>query len=235
LSRTSLSRQIVVDPPAVLQLDAPRGGTRPKERQLSLSMRVLILAKEKSIQHSCCRAAQVAGLEFVALKNTSAAYSALGSGQFGVVVLYLRWPADQGMDILERMKRLQPKIAVVVLAGYGTVQSAVYAMKLGAYDYLITPLKTEELTLALAGAVRHNRLTSEQRDDVAPTALTLRRSRNDAEKAVIFTALKSVHGNKEYAARLLGIGRTTLYQKLKKIADTTSEDKLAASGEPEHA
>jgi len=223
-----------VDPPGVLPLDATGVETRPEERQLSSSTRVLILAKEKSIQHSCCQAAQVAGLQFVALRNTSAAYSALGSGQFGVVVLYLRWPADQGMDIVERIKRLQPKIAVIVLAGYGTVQSAVYAMKLGAYDYLITPLKPEELTLTLAGAVRNSRLTKGQSDDVALSALTLQRSRADAEKAVIFTALNAVQGNKDRAARLLGIGRTTLYQKLKKIANSNQEEELPDSRGPDH-
>ena len=206
--------------PGGLQLEATSVRMPPAESQLSSSAKVLILAKEKAIQHSCCLAAQVAGLQFVPFKNTSAAYSALGSGQFGVVVLYLRWPADQGLDILEHIKSVHPNIAVIVLAGYGTVQSAEYAMKLGACDYLITPLKPEELTVALAGAARNNRVASERIDDVSPAALTLQQSRADAEKTVIFTALSAVHGNKDLAARLLGIGRTTLYLKLKKIANS---------------
>ena len=233
MSRPSLSKRLFLDQPGVLQLDAEGIGVRLQEPQLPLAAQVLILAKERSIQHSCCRAADVAGFSYSVFRSTSSAYSALASDRFRVAVLYLRWPADQGMDILERIKRLQPELAVIVLAGYGTVQSAVYAMKLGAYDYLMAPVKLEELTLALTGAMRDNRLAPEQSE--ALPNLTLQKSRADAEKNVILSALNAVHGNKDRAARLLGIGRTTLYQKLKQIASRNREQTPLRTGVSDNA
>ena len=233
MSRPSLSKRLFLDQPGVLQLDAEGIGVRLQEPQLPAAAQVLILAKEMSIQHSCCRAADVAGFSYSVFRSTSGAYSALASDRFRVAVLYLRWPADQGMDILERIKRMQPKVAVIVLAGYGTVQSAVYAMKLGAYDYLMTPVKLEELALALTGAMRDNRLAPEQSE--ALPNLTLQKSRADAEKNVILSALNAVHGNKDRAARLLGIGRTTLYQKLKQIASRNGEQNPLRTGVSDNA
>jgi DNA-binding NtrC family response regulator len=61
------------------------------------------------------------------------------------VLLDLRLPGAGGLEALNRIKSLRPDAVIVVVTGYGTVQSAVQAMKNGAYDYVTKPFSLDEL------------------------------------------------------------------------------------------
>ncbi|MCB0716905.1 MAG: sigma-54-dependent Fis family transcriptional regulator, partial [Bacteroidetes bacterium] len=80
-----------------------------------------------------------------------------------LVITDFRMPGLTGLDVLERVKELNPDIEVVVLTAYGNVDDAVAIMKQGAYDYLSKPVDLEELD-ALIGRVREKRsLVAENR------------------------------------------------------------------------
>ena len=65
---------------------------------------------------------------------------------FDVVILDVRLPGMDGIDILKEIKRIKPLTEVVMLTGHATVESAIEGMKLGAFDYLMKPCETEDLT-----------------------------------------------------------------------------------------
>ncbi len=82
---------------------------------------------------------------------------------FDAVLLDLRLPGAGGLDVLRRVKDRRPEAVVVVVTGFGTVQSAVQAMKNGKYDYVTKPFSVDELKLLLERVASHLKLKSENR------------------------------------------------------------------------
>ncbi len=80
---------------------------------------------------------------------------------FDVVITDLRMPGQDGLSFLSDLKRRRPEQAVIVMTAYGTVETAVEAMKLGAFDYIQKPFSTEELLLKLDRLLRYEGLSRE--------------------------------------------------------------------------
>jgi len=72
---------------------------------------------------------------------------------FHMVVTDLKMPEIDGIELLQMVKEINPKVAVVVITGYGTVESAVQAIKLGAYDFIQKPLRLNELQVVIERAL----------------------------------------------------------------------------------
>ena len=92
-----------------------------------------------------------------------AALSAVrGDPEIEVVVLDLRMPGMDGLDVLERIRETNPLVEVILLTGHGAVESAVEGMKRGAMDYLTKPCELRELTTKiLEGAANRRRFESQ--------------------------------------------------------------------------
>jgi two-component system NtrC family response regulator len=80
-----------------------------------------------------------------------------------LVLTDLRMPGMDGLELLERIKALRPEAMVIVMTAYGTVKTAVKAMKLGAEDYLGKPIDVEELEVVLERALERRKLVAETR------------------------------------------------------------------------
>ncbi len=109
--------------------------------------------------------AQTAGGAEEALLALDAAESADASGKagFAVVVCDVAMPGVGGIELLKRVVKQHPATAVVMLTGYGTIESAVEAVRAGAVDYLTKPVVDAELRLALERALRQQALMQENR------------------------------------------------------------------------
>ena len=90
-----------------------------------------------------------AGYEVDEAGSAEEALDLLRRNPYDVVVTDLRMPGMDGIELLERIKAQRPDAEVIVITAYGTVQTAVRAMKLGAYEYLTKPFDNEELLLLL--------------------------------------------------------------------------------------
>ena len=73
-------------------------------------------------------------------------------GSFQLVLADLKMPRMDGLELLRRIKQLEPKAAVIILTGYGTIRSAVEAIKDGADDYITKPVKLQELEAIISHA-----------------------------------------------------------------------------------
>ncbi len=82
-------------------------------------------------------------------------------GEFPVVVTDMRMPGMTGLELVEAVVRHDPKVSVIVVTAYGTVQTAVDAMKKGAFDYLVKPFEAQELEVVAEKAFARYRLTQE--------------------------------------------------------------------------
>jgi DNA-binding NtrC family response regulator len=85
----------------------------------------------------------------------------LGASEYDVLVLDLKMPEVPGMEVLREIRSWEAGPEVIVLTGHATVATAIEAMKLGAYDYLTKPCKTEELALLVRKASEKRRLLRE--------------------------------------------------------------------------
>jgi DNA-binding NtrC family response regulator len=126
-------------------------------------LNLLIVDDERSIREACREVAQALGFTAFAADSAEHAYRLIDTQAFDVVLLDLRLPGAGGLDALRRIKDRRPECVVIVVTGYGTVQSAVQAMKHGAYDYVTKPFSLDELKLLLDRVASHLRLKTENR------------------------------------------------------------------------
>jgi DNA-binding NtrC family response regulator len=102
-----------------------------------------------------------AGHDVAEAESGDQALEALAAGEFDVLLLDLNMPRLGGMEVLERLRRLDVATEVIVLTGHGTVSLAVAAMKLGADNFLTKPFTLAELLAVIEKAVEKKRLRSE--------------------------------------------------------------------------
>jgi two-component system response regulator HydG len=126
-------------------------------------LNLLIVDDERSIREACREIAQSLGFSAQVADSAEQAHRMLDLQSFDAVLLDLRLPGAGGLDALRRIKERRPEAVVIVVTGYGTVQSAVQAMKNGAYDYVTKPFSVDELKLLLERVSSHLKLKSENR------------------------------------------------------------------------
>ncbi len=126
-------------------------------------LNLLIVDDERSMRDSCQEVARSLGFNTQVADTPQHAYQILETSSTDVVLLDLRLPGNSGLEVLREIKQRRPEALVIVMTGFATVQSAVQAMKLGAYDYVTKPFNFEELRLMLERAAAHLRLTTENR------------------------------------------------------------------------
>lgn len=92
-----------------------------------------------------------------------------------VVILDIKMPGMDGIDVLKEIKTKYPLVEVIMLTGHGTAETAVAGMKIGAYDYLLKPADFEDLLEKLDGA-RKRKESQEERIRAAEAKLLVRKS-----------------------------------------------------------
>ena len=126
-------------------------------------LNLLVVDDERSMRESCREVARALGFNTQVADSSEHAFSILDSTTIDVVLLDLRLPGNHGLDVLRQIKERHPEILVVLMTGFATVESAVRAMKLGAYDYITKPFNFDELRMVLERVTAHLKLTSENR------------------------------------------------------------------------
>jgi DNA-binding response OmpR family regulator len=106
---------------------------------------VLIVDDEKNIRLTLSQALEVLGVETDEAANGEEALAKLEKKEFDLILLDLKMPGMDGMEVLRRVREIRPDIRVIILTAYGTVESAVEAMKLGAADFIQKPFAPEEI------------------------------------------------------------------------------------------
>ncbi|MDA0990036.1 MAG: sigma-54 dependent transcriptional regulator [Verrucomicrobia bacterium] len=123
--------------------------------------RVLIIEDDPAGCRSVRDAVEDAGWRAEATMTATEGLAAFERGGFDAVLTDLVLPDLDGMGVLEKIQALDPTIPVLIMTAYGTVSSAVAAMKAGAYDYVTKPLDLDELQARLARALETQRLRGE--------------------------------------------------------------------------
>jgi len=125
--------------------------------------KVLLVDDEVTMVQLVSESLRALGHEVFPFSNGNAAMEALTTKAPEIVVtdLYLDKTRAHGLDILKKAREMDPAPVVIVITGFGSIETAVEAMKLGAFDYLEKPFKLEDLKLSIERALSYNQAVSE--------------------------------------------------------------------------
>ncbi len=123
--------------------------------------RVLIVDDEKLMRVSLENQLNKEGFFVKAMKTAGDALKYIRNEDYDVVVSDLRLPGLDGIEFLKEIKNISQKTIVIIMTAYGTVESAVTAMREGAFDYICKPFSTDELIIKLERALTYQKATSE--------------------------------------------------------------------------
>ncbi len=128
-----------------------------------MKRKILIVDDERNIRDGMKWALEGKDKEYEVYTagNVDDALELVRKNNVELIITDLKMPGASGMDLLRKIKSETPEVEVVVLTGYGTIESAVEAMKLGAADYLLKPINIDELNLVVARALQHKTLRQE--------------------------------------------------------------------------
>src|SRR5205807_2085177 len=125
-----------------------RGEERPRRRgpvHDPAMSRIFVLDDEAILRDAMTEALRRAGHSVESFECGRPALDAFAQGGVDLVISDLKMPGMDGVAVLEEAKRLSPDVPFIIVTAHGTVETAVGAMKKGAYDFIIKPFKLDEL------------------------------------------------------------------------------------------
>jgi DNA-binding NtrC family response regulator len=126
-----------------------------------VSARILVVDDEEIVVRSCLRILADSGYELESAADGVEALRKVAANPFDVLVLDIMMPAMDGLEVLRRVKESHPDLDVIMITGLSQIDTAVQAMKLGAFDYLPKPFDPDELRLVVQRALERRRLLQE--------------------------------------------------------------------------
>ncbi|WP_312469515.1 sigma-54 dependent transcriptional regulator [Neobacillus sp.] len=120
--------------------------------------RLIIVDDEKDLLELLVNRLKRKGYEVDFAENAEDAISLLQNQFYDIAIYDIRLPKMDGITLLKETKKIQPEIQVLMLTGHGTIETAIEAMKLGAFDYLAKPYNLTELEIAITKAVENKTL-----------------------------------------------------------------------------
>ena len=123
--------------------------------------KLLIVDDQRNMRTTLAMMLRGAGFEVDEAQNGEEGSERGGGGAYDVVLTDLRMGSKDGIDVLRAVKTAQPMTEVIVMTAYGTIESAVEAMRFGAFDYIQKPFTEQELLVKVGKALDNRRLASE--------------------------------------------------------------------------
>lgn len=128
-----------------------------------MKSRILVVDDEESIREFLDIMLRKEGYEVTLAEDGARAADLLKKKSFDMVISDLQMPNMTGMELLKHVKDVYPDTVFMLITAFGTTESAVEAMKLGAYDYLTKPFKIDEVRINIANALKSKNLEVENR------------------------------------------------------------------------
>ena len=124
---------------------------------------VLVVDDDRHNREMLGEALQRAGFHVVLAPGVVEAMETVGGRDFDAIMSDIKMSPLSGLDLLQRIRDSSPETPVVLLTAFGSLDTAIQAMKQGAFDYITKPVNLEELALVMNRAVQHHRLVREHR------------------------------------------------------------------------
>jgi len=140
---------------------------------VSAQAKLLIVDDELSVRDSLAKWFHEEGYEVGTAESASEALTKLAESHWDAALLDIKMHGTDGIELQKRIHELQPEVIVIMMTGYASVETAVTALKNGAYDYVTKPLDPDEIAHLVKKALAHKRTEEENvrlRETVAEVA-----------------------------------------------------------------
>jgi DNA-binding NtrC family response regulator len=117
--------------------------------------RILVIDDDTAVLQSCETILEDAGYEVTLASTPLAGLDLLGKSSFHLALIDLKLPGMTGLEVLERATRLDPGVVPIIFTGYATIESAVEAVKKGAFNYVTKPFTSTQLTSVVARGLEY--------------------------------------------------------------------------------
>jgi two-component system NtrC family response regulator len=122
---------------------------------------ILIIDDKDSMRQMLSRTLESEGYEVETAKDGEGGLEKAKEKKYDLILADLKLPKMDGLEVLSSLKDLDPEVAVIMMTAYGTIESAVEAMKQGAFDFLAKPFDTDHLNVLIKRALENRRLVAE--------------------------------------------------------------------------
>jgi DNA-binding NtrC family response regulator len=126
-----------------------------------MTPRVLVVDDEQIIRESLSFILQKEGYEVEDAPNGQEAYKKVAENPPDIVITDIEMPGMKGVELLEKISQVSPQTFVIIITAYGSIETAIKALRMGAYDYILKPLDFDELVLRLRRLLEFKRLALE--------------------------------------------------------------------------
>jgi response regulator RpfG family c-di-GMP phosphodiesterase len=172
--------------------------------------RVLIVDDEKFIRDILADFLGMEGYIVRTAEDGAAALGELGNAHYDLIISDLKMPRMGGIELLESIGTVAPNALTVIMTGFGTVETAIDAMKRGAYDYILKPFKVEEVIRVVQRGLEKQRLAAEN--------LRLR------EAVSLYTVSEAIAASLSLEEVLATIGDTAIHELKGDLVSTWLDD-----------
>lgn len=183
-----------------------------------MKRRVLIIEDDANMRDMLAVSLQRRGFETTSSDSAPAGLAALGQTKHDVVVTDINMRGQDGIELCRQLAESHPDLPTIVITAFGSMDTAIAALRAGAVDFLPKPFELEALSAAVDKALDHRAAANGtnghksaaedvQADDQFITLDAL-------ERRYILRVVEALNGNRSLAAQTLGLDRKTLYRKL---------------------
>jgi len=168
------------------------------------SSSILIVEDDSTMRHLIRDTLAAEGIAAQMSEDSRAAANLIEQSRIDIVLTDLMMPHLDGMEILARARQNNPDCVVIVITGYGTIESAVEAIRKGAYDYVQKPFEPDALVLTVQRAMEHARLVRENK--------SLREQAGERREGDLIGSSRKMVELKNFIARIAPFDTTVLIQ-----------------------
>ncbi len=122
---------------------------------------ILIVDDEEIVRESLASWLEEDGYQVKVAENADRALERLPEKDWNLAMVDLKMPGMDGIELMEEIRKVKPETIVIIMTAYATVDTAVQAMKKGAYDYIVKPFNPEDLSMTIRKIVEHQKLLQE--------------------------------------------------------------------------
>jgi len=123
-----------------------------------MTNKILIVDDEKNVTSSFKKIMMQDGYEVITAGNAEEGLSIFKGANIGLLIMDIRMPGMSGLEVFSRFKEMDQKMPIIIMTAYGTTETAIQAMQLGAYDYVIKPFEVSEMKSLIKKAFEAGRL-----------------------------------------------------------------------------
>ncbi len=167
---------------------------------------VVVIDDEESIREGCRQALETEGYRAVIAENGLDGLEIVTRAHPRVVLLDLRMPGISGVEVLERLPGIDPRIVPIVITGYGTIDAAVHSMRQGAFDFLTKPFDMDQLVGAVERGMKRWDAAEAARPRVEPDRAAPKPARTESD--AIMQGLEAVSAFSAVGARESSLTKT---------------------------